>query len=859
MRRYPLLLVLALALVANLLLLGPLPMLVQALAALLLAGLLPGLLLIEWLVGASAAPLPRWERTLYAIGVGYAILVMGTLLVSYLPGPLTRLHTIAAFDGLLLLLAALVAWSSRRMAPTPPLAAPSRWLLAGLLSLGLVGGFFRLANLGYSEFQGDEARAALRAAAIIQGYEDVLLLHKKGPTEIVIPTALYSLTGHLNEQTARLPFALANLAALFAIYLLGTRLFGPVAGWSAAMLLALDGYFIGFAHIVQYQSVVFLTSLLVVLVLHRLTRFPDAPARYLTLAAIFLATGLLSHYEAVFAAIPAAYLLWLWGAKVVRGGRDSTPRQSPRTLATQVLRPLVAPLLVGGAMLASFYVPFILHPNFSATYTYLTDRRIGGSFPYNNLADFFIRTSLYSTTYYLVLMIALATAALLWAYWRSLGRTGGILGALAAVGLLLTAFQPGWLTVGETDLVVLLFGVALAGLWLLPRLPAEERMLWLWFGLPMLIAFFFTEKPRTHVYVFFMPWALLVGMVIHEGGRWLRGRLGYQPTLLGGVGFASVAVVLFGSYAYWYFIHNRVEILRTWDQNRPAGYWALYEEPDDKALFGFPVANGWKVVGSLYQQGTLSGPFETNEKEAWVPAWYTRGAPRCARKADWYFQIDNLEPFDLNDQLAMEHYLRQGFKEWGRVEINGAPRLIIHQRTDEPLTPRLIPLSEWEATYDRNAAPTLLLDYPAVAPPEIRYPMHVNLGNQIWLEGYDIQYDAPLNPGDTFHLTLYWRAQQPVMASYKIFNQVYFGDSGMQAQLDGYPVCEGRETWRWDPGELITDSYEIQVKEDATPGLYPLYSGMYLEETGERLPILDEAGNEVGSQIHVTDIRIGEE
>lgn len=87
-----------------------------------------------------------------------------------------------------------------------------------------------------------------------------------------LPTVIYSLTGRLNEQIARLPFALANLTALLALFLLGWRLIGALAGWTAAMLLALDGYLIAFARIVQYQSIVFLMSVLVVLLLHRLVQ-----------------------------------------------------------------------------------------------------------------------------------------------------------------------------------------------------------------------------------------------------------------------------------------------------------------------------------------------------------------------------------------------------------------------------------------------------------------------------------------------------------------------------------------------------------------------------------------------------------
>ena len=78
-----------------------------------------------------------------------------------------------------------------------------------------------------------------------------------------------------NRSTRRwrgCPLPLVNLAALFGMFLFGWRLFRPVAGWTAAMILALDGYFIGFARIVQYQSIVFLTVVLIVLVLYRLVQ-----------------------------------------------------------------------------------------------------------------------------------------------------------------------------------------------------------------------------------------------------------------------------------------------------------------------------------------------------------------------------------------------------------------------------------------------------------------------------------------------------------------------------------------------------------------------------------------------------------
>jgi hypothetical protein len=184
--------------------------------------------------------------------------------------------------------------------------------------------------------------------------------------------------------------------------------------------------------------------------------------------------------------------------------------------------------------------------------------------------------------------------------------------------------------------------------------------------------------------------------------------------------------------------------------------------------------------------------------------------------------------------------------------------MVIHRRSQEPFDLRTFPLEEYAAAFDAQATPDLPLGYPVVEPP-IAHPLHVNLGNQVWLEGYTLDYTPPLEPGDSVQLTLYWRAQQPIAESYKVFNQSYYGDGVMVAQQDGYPVCGSRGTWLWDPGELVADVHTIQIKPDAPPGLYPLYTGLYIEETFERLSVLDENGAPVADQVHLTDIRIGEE
>ncbi len=75
-------------------------------------------------------------------------------------------------------------------------------------------------------------------------------------------------------------------------------------------------------------------------------------------------------------------------------------------------------------------------------------------------------------------------------------------------------------------------------------------MLWLWFGAVMVLAIFFTEKPRTHVYTFFMPWLLIAGQVLAAGWFWLRRQIGFGAAVTVGAVFALFAILVFGNYAY---------------------------------------------------------------------------------------------------------------------------------------------------------------------------------------------------------------------------------------------------------------------------------------------------------------------
>jgi hypothetical protein len=415
--------------------------------------------------------------------------------------------------------------------------------------------------------------------------------------------------------------------------------------------------------------------------------------------------------------------------------------------------------------------------------------------------------------------------------------------------------------VGGRDWWVLLALLALLPAWFLPRTPAEERLLWIWFGVLLVILLGFTSKPRTHVYTFFAPWALLVGMAVQRLVTWWAARPNARPRNLAWTGAATALVValLFGGYVYQMFAYTRVEILHTWNVNWPRGYWRPYAVLDNDALFGFPLTNGWKAVGELYAEGTLSGDYATNEIEYWAPIWYTHGRMRCDEHAEYFFQISNhqSDPEGYARTLATQ-LVDRGYQPWATVTLYDDPRMLIHQHTQEPLSPQRFALEEYAAAFDAAATPDLPLGYPVVEPP-IPHPLDVNLGGLIRLEGYALDAPTPLQPGATVQLTLYWRALQEIDLSYKVFIQSYYGDGVMVAQQDGYPVCGGRGTWLWDPDEQIVDVHQLTIQPDAPDGLYPLYVGLYIEETLNRLNVVDAAGRPAGDRVHLTDLRIGVE
>jgi hypothetical protein len=158
-----------------------------------------------------------------------------------------------------------------------------------------------------------------------------------------------------------------------------------------------------------------------------------------------------------------------------------------------------------------------------------------------------------------------------------------------------------------------------------------------------------------------------------------------------------------------------------------------------------------------------------------------------------------------------------------------------------------------EATVGGEAVDQVLLHPLKVSPweserYEVSHPMLVNLGDKIDLVGYDLD-KSRVRPGETLTLTLYWRAREEMGEDYTVFTHVVDGEQRIWAQNDSYPVGGDYPTSFWGEGELIGETRELTVSSDAPSGEYEVEVGLYSAPTGERLPVLDDAGQVLDNRV----------
>lgn len=111
--------------------------------------------------------------------------------------------------------------------------------------------------------------------------------------------------------------------------------------------------------------------------------------------------------------------------------------------------------------------------------------------------------------------------------------------------------------------------------------------------------------------------------------------------------------------------------------------------------------------------------------------------------------------------------------------------------------------------------------------------INVDFGDRIALVGWG--REERVVAGSALNLRLYWRALRVLEEDYTIFVHVVDAKGKTVAQKDDQPQRGAYPTSFWDAGEVVADTYRVEISRDVAPGEYRIWVGIYRAEGGTRL------------------------
>lgn len=131
--------------------------------------------------------------------------------------------------------------------------------------------------------------------------------------------------------------------------------------------------------------------------------------------------------------------------------------------------------------------------------------------------------------------------------------------------------------------------------------------------------------------------------------------------------------------------------------------------------------------------------------------------------------------------------------------------------------------------------------------PPMQFLSNARWSDSIILLGYNWSV-VPTTSGGQIRVLLFWKGDQPLSGDYSVFIHLLREDGALLAQHDGLPSNGERPTSTWAPGEVVADLHTLTF-DTLAPGDYRLVVGLYDSSSGERLPVVAEAGKTPGDSL----------
>jgi 4-amino-4-deoxy-L-arabinose transferase-like glycosyltransferase len=180
------------------------------------------------------------------------------------------------------------------------------------------------------------------------------------------------------------------------------------------------------------------------------------------------------------------------------------------------------------------------------------------------------------------------------------------------------------------------------------------------------------------------------------------------------------------------------------------------------------------------------------------------------------------------------------YESWRRIWEARPPATAPESpRTPVEITVRAGPLSQG----DRDPQPYTTYRALYIRPVETLPPTLARFQGGVELVGATVEPTA-----QGVRVRLRWYATAPLGEDYTIFVH-YVRDGQRLGQGDAQPAGGHYPTSRWRAGELINDDHPITLSVPLDPARDQIFLGFYRPETGQRLDLLDPAGNPAGTYI----------
>ena len=101
---------------------------------------------------------------------------------------------------------------------------------------------------------------------------------------------------------------------------------------------------------------------------------------------------------------------------------------------------------------------------------------------------------------------------------------------------------------------------------------------------------------------------------------------------------------------------------------------------------------------------------------------------------------------------------------------------------------------------------------------EVTYSRHV------MFLGYDIDR-SELARGESFNITYYWKCLRRIRKNLAIFVHIFQGNQ--KFQQDHFPQKGKYSTYQWEKGEVIKETYVVEIPNDIPTGNYTIGIGLW--------------------------------